>query len=125
MANHSLRLIIVLTCALPISAFATPPEIILNWCGERSQADSDPANTNANYRTGVVIGYLSAVLDALREDNPTCIYEIDEAMFCSAFKTYIIKHGAPGGSSFEYAKDAIVDTYGCKRRDALSNKQAD
>jgi hypothetical protein len=110
-----LPIFIVLTCTLSTSAPATPPEIILNWCGERSQADSDPADTNANYHTEFVIGYLSAVLDSLREDKPACIYEIDEAMFCSAFKTYAIKHGAPGGSSFGYAKDAIVDAYDCKK----------
>ena len=115
--KYKLLTVLLSIALLPGPTSATMPEIIQNCRDERPQADRDPTNIEANYHTEFILGYLSAVLDSLREDKPVCIYEVDGAMFCSAFKSYIIKYGAPGRNSFGYSKKAISESYDCKNGD--------
>jgi hypothetical protein len=95
------------------SANAITPDALVSWCSERKLADKYPKDATAYYHTEAVLGYLTAVLDSLHEDNPACYYLIDGKQFCGTFRSFMETREAPGRTSFSHARAAIAESFDC------------
>ena len=74
-------LLITALLVLTQSANAVTPDALVSWCSEKTLADKYPMDATADYHTEAVLGYLTAVLDSLHEDNPACYYLITGKQF--------------------------------------------
>jgi hypothetical protein len=81
------------------------------------QHGSDYGGTVNDYHTEAVLGYLTAVLDSLNEENPTCAYLVSGREFCRAFKSFMKTQRAPGGSFFSHARAGIAENFECGKEE--------
>jgi len=103
--------------ALSQPANAITPDALISWCTERALADKYPKDATFDYHTEAVLGYLTAVLDSLYEENPACRYLISGKEFCGTFKSFMKTQGAPGKNSFSYARTAITGNFECSEKE--------
>jgi hypothetical protein len=108
--------------ALSQPAFAITPDALVSWCSERKLADKYPKDATADYHTEAVLGYLTAVIDSLHEENPSCAYRISGREFCETFKSYMKSQGAPGRSSFSYARAVIAENFECSEKETSTKR---
>jgi len=90
----------------PANAFT--PDALISWCTERALADRYPDDATADYHTEAVLGYLTAVLDSLHEENPACAYRISGREFCGTFKSF----GIAGGTRQELLRPRKCGNHG-------------
>jgi hypothetical protein len=109
-------LLFTILLALSQPANAVTPDALIAWCTERELADKYPEDATASYHTEAILGYLTAVLDSLHEDNPVCHYRITGREFCGTFRSFMKRQAAAGETSFNHARAAIAENYECSEK---------